>query len=1128
MAETVSIEVVDKMATKAGVSILKLEQKLEKLERRLKRIGKLSAMPEIGADVSGFYRKMHGVEKRLDKLDGRRASVRLDAWDNASGAIGAVAGLAAGLAGRTYRLNIGITDNVTGPLQKIIAEANVSLGLLGLGGGRTYSGSGGGIVIMNSNTTNTSSSGGGGSGSSTDLMATFLGMVGTLNKVPLLSGKVADIFSKGKDYGIKDWEKNKGTYAMMAVQGGINAIGTMGSAVGDFMNAAESVGVERSYNTTKGVTKSAGTIAGGVIGQILIPIPGVGAAIGAGIGSELGTAISGPLAELFTGFNEEENQVRLAELEPAIEGYTEATKKAIRQSRLTVAELNNIKKTRMDEWYKGVSLSMQEVADLGEVVFRSGMGSDGLGKMVAFEDSVQQSGQFLQQTQISYQRLNSSKYELPEGGSLSQEASEDYATNAMDYANSLVAYLSEMQLQWEFNSLYDEDSEYGKAAANKWGELEGEASTLTEELFQALSGALSEEGKSPYRIDDDEMNEIKGILSGLNEIDEEVFNARQQAQLDNLNGALEDPKTLDMTSLMAAIEMIDSVGKENTELRREQYEGNFITNALLGEDGKSRGEVEADLQNQLQEDGQGIADILAPFLDELTQRTMSMFGDENNLLAEAMTGSLDLEGFLLRYYAAGGENANPAQIQSMFIDSMNLESFGALLKTQSEDGVEMAQILKNVYETTGGGEVPPEVEKLLTDLEQWGDQDAKELYEGIDVNELDKRKLFDDAYKRLDDADIEQGDLGEEFLREVILNKNQKIPTDFFFTALDILKQAGDPDGGADTSTDILPGMPIISSFFSQLFPKESTEDFEPSDETTSAVTDFANEAVIQALGAGAAVVKDMDLEQPSLEELMASNGDMEFPTIGELLMGMIGEGGMEMPSFAELFGMEDPAGLAPEGLIGPALVDTLLSEDLSAVPEAVGQIKETSDQMLKAPFQQPVDIEQKVNIKYTVTHIGRPTGLGGGTTNLEWNPYQPAFTATGGIIGSTTLSWLAEEGWPEAVIPFDPKRRHRALGLWQETGKRLGVLENAAGGIVGDYGRVSIPEFSGSGGGSEGGGSAITIGDGAVQISVKAQDGQSVTEVLSENLENIGMQVAQVIVQKLEPQFENTPMRAG
>lgn len=79
MADTVSIEIVDKMSTKAGVSVLKLEQKLEKLERRLKRIGRMTVMPEIGADVSGFYGKMDRVEKRLQKLNDRRASVRLDA-----------------------------------------------------------------------------------------------------------------------------------------------------------------------------------------------------------------------------------------------------------------------------------------------------------------------------------------------------------------------------------------------------------------------------------------------------------------------------------------------------------------------------------------------------------------------------------------------------------------------------------------------------------------------------------------------------------------------------------------------------------------------------------------------------------------------------------------------------------------------------------------------------------------------------------------------------------------------------------------------------------------------------------------------------------------------------------------
>lgn len=57
---------------------------------------------------------------------------------------------------------------------------------------------------------------------------------------------------------------------------------------------------------------------------------------------------------------------------------------------------------------------------------------------------------------------------------------------------------------------------------------------------------------------------------------------------------------------------------------------------------------------------------------------------------------------------------------------------------------------------------------------------------------------------------------------------------------------------------------------------------------------------------------------------------------------------------------------------------------------------------------------------------------------------------ATGGYINSKQLSWVGEEG-PEAIIPLIPSRRNRAMHLYQEVGKILGVGEHAAGEIVGN-----------------------------------------------------------------------------
>lgn len=57
---------------------------------------------------------------------------------------------------------------------------------------------------------------------------------------------------------------------------------------------------------------------------------------------------------------------------------------------------------------------------------------------------------------------------------------------------------------------------------------------------------------------------------------------------------------------------------------------------------------------------------------------------------------------------------------------------------------------------------------------------------------------------------------------------------------------------------------------------------------------------------------------------------------------------------------------------------------------------------------------------------------------------------AAGGYIGNKQLSWLAEEGYGEFVIPTNPSRRGRALELYEQAGRMLGVGAHADGGFVG------------------------------------------------------------------------------
>ena len=58
---------------------------------------------------------------------------------------------------------------------------------------------------------------------------------------------------------------------------------------------------------------------------------------------------------------------------------------------------------------------------------------------------------------------------------------------------------------------------------------------------------------------------------------------------------------------------------------------------------------------------------------------------------------------------------------------------------------------------------------------------------------------------------------------------------------------------------------------------------------------------------------------------------------------------------------------------------------------------------------------------------------------------------AAGGYVsGGPQLSWLAEEGYGEFIIPTNPSRRTRALELYEQAGAVLGVSGHADGGYIG------------------------------------------------------------------------------
>ncbi len=141
---------------------------------------------------------------------------------------------------------------------------------------------------------------------------------------------------------------------------------------------------------------------------------------------------------------------------------------------------------------------------------------------------------------------------------------------------------------------------------------------------------------------------------------------------------------------------------------------------------------------------------------------------------------------------------------------------------------------------------------------------------------------------------------------------------------------------------------------------------------------------------------------------------------------------------------------------------DAILNADMAGISSAVDALKSNTDNYVTAAFAAGVSTEIPVNITARY-HLLNPTavinmaGGGSGTTTVTASVSSyaaagqaPEKHAAGGFVTGKQLSWLAEEGYGEFVIPTNPSRRARALELYAQAGTMLGVGAYANGGYVG------------------------------------------------------------------------------
>ncbi len=131
--------------------------------------------------------------------------------------------------------------------------------------------------------------------------------------------------------------------------------------------------------------------------------------------------------------------------------------------------------------------------------------------------------------------------------------------------------------------------------------------------------------------------------------------------------------------------------------------------------------------------------------------------------------------------------------------------------------------------------------------------------------------------------------------------------------------------------------------------------------------------------------------------------------------------------------------------------------------------LKRTADHVIEEAFAGPHDVRAMITITPEYSLSGGPSYMTGLVNTPEvkakkgrnLSDYITQNAAGGYVSGGPQLSWLAEEGYGEFVIPTNPSRRSRALELYEQAGAVLGVSAHAAGGYVGgSFSRDSAADY--------------------------------------------------------------------
>ncbi|MGN0404470.1 MAG: phage tail tape measure protein [Bariatricus sp.] len=686
---------------------------------------------------------------------------------------------------------------------------------------------------------------------------------------------------------------------------------------------------------------------------------------------------------------------------------------------------------------------------------------------------------------------------------------------------------------------------------------------------------------------------IKLSLSDIKDVSESIVFGNKKGMFDKLESAKESVqqyaseyeasvRNLDKLQWKAQLGFkFDETGKdefiseceqmaENAKnyIENQHYEANLSFKLLLGKKASKTmiqysDQYYTDVQNQVTELSKKLEDTIEKALEDGTISTKSITLPDGTIKLSEAKEIENLQNQISNIMQKLSEAEANAEIDVMATKygrsysgaALDTESFQGMLDQLKLDGESLAKTYEEAYKTGLTNinlmDVPDNVKEQMQEQLKNGYLSNMQSLD-LKLMEFPVKSIVDAYGASLDGLLPEMKGTTEEKLTEAIKELKIAVPDISLWTdesaRPNIAKALGLDTLDQETQGAIISLMQQVAQTFNGVtFENEGAS--AGASYIDSFISAFNDDKTQQATEQARKFVEQYQKElQDGIDaiRLQENSGTISSETANNQIQGLVDDYNAKVKQIPENIDT------TPFQLVGTNCGQSLKNATTDAINDGDGKVRGAVEQLVKDATANPVSASIKANITINPNYnlavspdtfmaqklLGYNAVNSGGT---EKSNTKSKHASGGYVYGGPQLSWLAEEGWGEFIIPTNPSRRERALELYEKAGKALGVSAHAAGGYVGDNRETYYTGSEENDGNSKTSfvpyQMGVSGGNTSVQVSVSmspefsittegGEDEESIISVISSHLREMADELGGEIADKLGEVFSNMPVR--